>query len=506
MLNEAVIPLDQLELIDTLQRLGLAYHFQDEINKILNNIYIQNRFEKTWTKEDLHATALQFRLLRQHGYNISQEIFNIFLDDLGNFKACIGEDLKGLLSLYEASYLSEEGENILEVARKFATICLQKYTTLQDKDQFLSMIISHSLELPLHWRVPRLETRWFIEVYERKEGTNPLLLELSKLDFNNVQAIHQEDLKYVSWWWRNTGLGEKLGFARDRLMENFLWTVGENSEPQFGYFRRMSTKIFSLMTVMDDIYDVYGTLDELQLFTDAVERWDVNAMDQLPEYMKLCFLALHNSINEIGYDVLRKQGLYVIPYLKKAWADLCKSYLVEAKWYYSGYTPTMQEYMDNAWISISAPVILVHAYFLEGSPASNEALKSLKEYPDIIRWSSMILRFANDLGTSSDELKRGDNPKSIQCYMYETGASEAKAREHIQYLIGEAWKKINKERGLADFPFSKTFIEVAANLARMAQCVYQYGDGYGIENGETKDRVLSLLVKPIPIYLFLPFP
>eukprot|EP00257_Ricinus_communis_P026261 XP_025013675.1 terpene synthase 10-like [Ricinus communis] len=200
MLNEAVIPLDQLELIDTLQRLGLAYHFQDEINKILNNIYIQNRFEKTWTKEDLHATALQFRLLRQHGYNISQEIFNIFLDDLGNFKACIGEDLKGLLSLYEASYLSEEGENILEVARKFATICLQKYTTLQDKDQFLSMIISHSLELPLHWRVPRLETRWFIEVYERKEGTNPLLLELSKLDFNNVQAIHQEDLKYVSWY------------------------------------------------------------------------------------------------------------------------------------------------------------------------------------------------------------------------------------------------------------------------------------------------------------------
>ncbi|EEF40187.1 (R)-limonene synthase, putative [Ricinus communis] len=185
-------------------------------------------------------------------------------------------------------------------------------------------------------------------------------------------------------------------------MENFLWTVGENSELQFGYFRRMSTKINSLITIIDDIYEVYGTLDELELFTDAIERWDVDAMDQLPDYMKLGFLALHNSINEMAYDVLKKQGFYIIPYLKKAWADLCKSYLVEAKWYYSGYTPTLQEYMDNAWISISAPVNLVHTYFLEGSPITNEALKCMKDYPDIIRWSAIILRFANDLGTSSD--------------------------------------------------------------------------------------------------------
>ena len=73
-------------------------------------------------------------------------------------------------------------------------------------------------------------------------------------------------------WWRSTGLGEKLNFARDRLIECFLATVGLRFEPQFGYFRRMSTRVNVLITLIDDIYDVYGKLDELELFTDAVER------------------------------------------------------------------------------------------------------------------------------------------------------------------------------------------------------------------------------------------
>lgn len=55
-------------------------------------------------------------------------------------------------------------------------------------------------------------------------------------------------------------------------MENFLWTVGVAFEPHFEYCRRMSTKVNALITVIDDIYDVYGTLDELERFTDAVER------------------------------------------------------------------------------------------------------------------------------------------------------------------------------------------------------------------------------------------
>lgn len=76
MLKQAVDPLDQLQLIDTLQRLGLAYHFEDEIKSILMSIYSHNN---TGMREDLYATALEFRLLRQHGYKIPQgKILTLF--------------------------------------------------------------------------------------------------------------------------------------------------------------------------------------------------------------------------------------------------------------------------------------------------------------------------------------------------------------------------------------------------------------------------------------------
>ncbi|XP_011009235.1 PREDICTED: terpene synthase 10-like [Populus euphratica] len=229
----------------------------------------------------------------------------------------------------------------------------------------------------------------------------------------------------------------------------------------------MLTKVNSLITTIDDVYDVYGTLDELELFTDAIVRWDLNFMVRLPDYIKLCFFILYNSVNKMAYDIFKNQGIDILPYFKKAWADLCKSYLLEAKWYFGGYTPTLQEYMDNAWISIAAPVILVHAYFYVSNPTTEE-----------------------------DELKRGDISKSIQCYMHEAAASEEKASDHIRNLIGNTWKKIN------DYQFinphiSQTFIGIAINLARMAQCMYQYGDGHGVGHLETKDKVKSLLIKPL---------
>ncbi|KAJ6371937.1 hypothetical protein OIU77_002286 [Salix suchowensis] len=69
--NETAEFLTQLELIDTIQRLGLGYRFESEIRRALDRFVSSGGFESV-AKTSLQATALSFRLLRQHGFDVSQ--------------------------------------------------------------------------------------------------------------------------------------------------------------------------------------------------------------------------------------------------------------------------------------------------------------------------------------------------------------------------------------------------------------------------------------------------
>lgn len=62
--------LQELNLIDAIQRLGVSYHFEKEIADAL--IRIHNTYsDKEDDSDDLHTISLRFRLLRQEGYNAS---------------------------------------------------------------------------------------------------------------------------------------------------------------------------------------------------------------------------------------------------------------------------------------------------------------------------------------------------------------------------------------------------------------------------------------------------
>ncbi|KAF5952755.1 hypothetical protein HYC85_010699 [Camellia sinensis] len=52
MLDKVADPLAGLEMIDDLQRLGVFYHFEDEIKRVLDSIY-NNINYYNWSTEDL---------------------------------------------------------------------------------------------------------------------------------------------------------------------------------------------------------------------------------------------------------------------------------------------------------------------------------------------------------------------------------------------------------------------------------------------------------------------
>jgi hypothetical protein len=56
----------KLNLIDTIQRLGISYHFQEEIRSILSTISMDP--VNVRHADDVASTALKFRLLRENGF------------------------------------------------------------------------------------------------------------------------------------------------------------------------------------------------------------------------------------------------------------------------------------------------------------------------------------------------------------------------------------------------------------------------------------------------------
>lgn len=79
----------------------------------------------------------------------------------------------------------------------------------------------------------------------------------------------------------------KLPFARDRMVECFFWILGVYFEPNYSLARRILTKVIAMTSIMDDIYDVYGTPEELKLFTEVIERFELLNIGQIFFFGKL---------------------------------------------------------------------------------------------------------------------------------------------------------------------------------------------------------------------------
>nr|QJD13722.1 geraniol synthase [Rehmannia glutinosa] len=463
---------EKLKLIDTIQRLGIGYYLEDDINAILE----AESTNVLSTEEDLFTTSLRFRLLRHNGFQITSDIFLKFMDKNGKFKESLVEDTLGLVSLYEASYMGAHGEEILKEAMEFTKAHLQR--SLPQLPPRLHGQVAQALDLPRHLRMARLEARRYIEQYATHSDHDPALLELATLDYNKVQAQHQVELAEITRWWKQLGLVDKLTFARDRPLECFLWSVGLLPEPKYSTCRIELAKTIAILLVIDDIFDTYGKMDELVLFTDAIRRWDLDAMETLPEYMKICYMALYNTTNEVCYKVLKENGWSVLPYLKSTWIDMIEGFMVEAQWFNGGRAPNLEEYIENGVSTAGAYMALVHLFFLigEGVTDQNAQLLMNKPYPKLFSAAGRILRLWDDLGTAKEEKERGDLASSIQLFIREKNlATEEESRNRILEEIYGLWKDLNGEL-ISKNGMPLAIIKVALNMARASQVVYKHDE------------------------------
>ncbi|XP_059428039.1 (-)-germacrene D synthase-like isoform X2 [Corylus avellana] len=485
---------EKLKFIDAIHRLGVSYHFENEIQQILQTLHDSHDHEHDDDDDDLYTVALRFRLLRQHGYYSSPDTFTKFKDSKGNFKKSLINDVQGMLSLYEATHLRVHGEEILDEALVFTATHLESVAT--HLSPLLASQVSHALKQPIHKGLPRLEARYYFSIYPQDASHNEVLLTFAKLDFNQLQKLHQKELSEIARWWKDCNFSRELPFTRDRVVECYFWILGVYFEPEYLLARRMLTKVIAMTSIIDDIYDVYGTLEELELFTQAIERWDIGAIDQLPEYMKVCYRALLDVYSEMDQKIGEGRS-YRARYAREAMKNQVRAYFQEAKWFHKKHIPTMDEYMRTALVTTGYNMLATTSLVGMGDVVTQDAFEWLFKNPKMIRASEVVCRLMDDIVSHKFEQKRGHCASAIECYTVQHGATEEEAVDEFRKEITGAWKDINEE---CLYPTTVPMLAGMRilNFTRVIDVIYKDEDGYTYAEIVLKDFVTSLLVDPVP--------
>ncbi|CAM0881155.1 unnamed protein product [Alopecurus aequalis] len=475
-----------LDLVITLQRLGLDIYYETEINELLHFVY-----NSDYNGEDLHLVSLRFYLLRKNGYDVSADVFLGFRDDEGNFMV---NNTRSILSLYDAAYLRTHGEKVLDEAITFTTShlkgVLQQISPLQNE-------VKLALEAPLFRRARIVEMRNYIPIYDNDATKNKSIMEFAKLNFNLLQLLYCEELNKITLWWKELRDESQLGFSRDRIVEMYFWMNGACYEPQYSHSRMILTKMTAFMTILDDIFDTYGTTKESMQLAEAINRWDESATELLPSYIKGFYLYLLKTFHSFEGE-LGPRKKHCVLHLKEALSRLVQAYTKELKWRDENYVPkALYEHLEVSAQSSGGFTLASASLFAGvGGIATNETFEWVLSYPQLFKSFDMFVRFSNDIVSSQREQNGDHYASTIQCYMEEHGATMQDAREKIKDLVEDSWKDMVQHFIAPTEKQPLAVPQTVVNFARTVNNMYKHGDAF-TSSHEIKEIITLLYVEPI---------
>nr|QSK97107.1 terpene synthase [Curcuma wenyujin] len=251
------------------------------------------------------------------------------------------------------------------------------------------------------------------------------------------------------------------------------------------------------MSLMDDIFDNYSTLQESQLLTEAIQRWEPQAIDEVPEYLKDFYLKLLRTFKEFENE-LESDEQYRISFLQDEIKALSRSYIIDSKWGIEKYVPTLEEHLSNSLVTSVHPVLICAFYVGMDQVTSKEVFEWVASFPKILEASSMIGRIMNDITSHKSEQQKEQAASTVECYMKEFATDEKEAYKNLMEMVEDAWKDHNKDC-LNPTQVPRLIIEIIVNFSRVAEEVYKYTDGYTDSKTTMKDNIYMVLVESILI-------
>ncbi|KAJ0042978.1 hypothetical protein Pint_18083 [Pistacia integerrima] len=465
-----VYPFDmyaRLFMVESLESLGIGQHFKNEIRSVLDETcryWLQGEEEVLL---DPATCVMAFRLLRVNGYDVSSDPLTKFAEEDQFFNSLGGclKDISAVLELYKASQMIiYPDELLLEKqnlwSRQFLEQELSRGSIHSDR---LGKQVEYALKFPYHSQLERLAHRRNTELYSVDDIMilktsyrslnigNEYIQQLAVDDFNICQSILQEELKHLERWVAENRL-DRLKFARQKLAYCYFSGAATLFSPELSNARISWAKNGVLTTVVDDFFDVGGSIEELVNLVELVEKWNVEeGINCCSEEVRIIYSAIHSTICEIGEKAFTWQGRDVTSHVVEIWLNLLKSMLKEAEWLRNKSVPTVDEYMENAYVSFALGPIVLPAVYLVGPKLPEESVRHL-EFHNLYKLMSTCGRLLNDIGGFERESKEGKlNAVSLQIIHSDGVITEEEAMQKMRSLINsnrrELLRLVLQEKG-----------------------------------------------------------
>ncbi|XP_076890216.1 alpha-copaene synthase-like [Bidens hawaiensis] len=343
-----------------------------------------------------------------------------------------------------------------------------------------------------------VEARWYLAEFEEKVSRYDSLLTLAKVHFNYLQLLQKEELRSISKWWKDMDLQTKIRYVRERVPELYMWILAFFLEPHYSQARIITTKIVVIVSVLDDTYDACSTIEEARLLTRAINRWDISAMSQLPEYMKPLYEIILNEYAEFNKQVPHQLTPNIIEASIKAFQNLARSYHQEAEWRHIGEVPSFEAYMKIGRFTSAYDILSKSALIGMGEIVTQDVIVWYESDPKMLIATELIGRIENDVVSVQFERERGPSATSVDAHMKAYMVSENVAVKAVKNMVENAWKDI-REGCLKPTPMPMDLLAPIVNLAQMTDVTYKYNDGLTFPEKTLKEYITLLFCIAVPM-------
>ncbi|KAK9677704.1 hypothetical protein RND81_11G160900 [Saponaria officinalis] len=505
----------RLYMVDILEKLGINRHFKENISQVMNETFRQWKEGHEDIFSDLNTCILAFRLLRQHGYDVSSELLadkNRSLDQFGGSL----EDIRYALELFKASQIklySHEvylDENVSD-SRRFLERQISENVTQQadDLSKSIRQEIADALKIPYHATVERLEHRKNIENFNW-DGTRVLksslryvnfsnkdLLQLAKDDFSNCQSVQNEEIKRLQRWVVESKL-DTLTFSRQKLGYCYFSAAATLIYPEQTDARVSWAKNGVLTTIVDDFFDLCSTEEEQMNLIQLLEEWDAKTSTKAcSENVDIIFSALSGTISEIGEKARLWQDHDVTKHVVEIWLSLMKAMRLEAEWSRNKALPSMEEYMANGYTSFALGPIVLPALYLIGPKLPEKVIRGA-EYHRLFELMSTFGRLFNDIQGYQREEEDGKlNAVSLRVLHGKGSDSKEDAIRELKKVMNDSRKELLRMvlRTDENEGVPRECRDAFWKMSKSIHFFYKKDDGFS--SNELKNVVKSILYDPI---------